>query len=288
MEVVLNELSLNGQFESLPLFLTSLRSTIKIQKILEVTNTPLLRHHELYKRRVTAQLSLHQVLTDNSVRTSSEIRAFKILLQKLMYEEPFWTSSQKHSSIDKYLFLDEIDLQGHSIAEACERGKIIMSFQHELFLSEQIEVLKNGHLILLINLISPDTLVDLAWESNLITDPKVYCHIKYDGNSKLSFSLLEQDYGFQTLEKDEIRAFLSTFESFNKMTWDDIGRSDGLQYKPYTPSSKEENWFRNSLYRDKAICKFRTSRKYRCFGYRENDVFYILRYERDHEISNRG
>ncbi|MWC30773.1 MAG6450 family protein [Paenibacillus sp. MMS18-CY102] len=287
MEVVLNELSLDGQFDSLELFLTTLRSTIKLQKILEIANAPLLRHHELYQRQVTSQLSLFQVLTDNSMRTSSEVRSFKILLQKLMYEEPFWTSSPKHNSFDKYLFLGS-EMQGYSIAEACERGKIILSFAHEHFRDEQIEVIKNGDSITLLNIISPDTLINLIWESNLIIDPKVYCHHKYEGSSKLSFSLLEREYGFQMLDQDEIRAFLSTFEAFCKMTWVDIGKSDGLQYKLYSPSSQDENWFRNSQYRDKVICKFRTSRKYRCFGYRENDVFYILRFERDHEISNRG
>lgn len=283
----MNELSLDGQFESLQLFLTSLRSTVKLQKILESSNTSLLRHHELYNRRITSQLTLHQVLTNNSIRTSSEIRVFKVLLQKLMYEEPFWTSSPKHSSNDKYICLNVDSPNGHSLAEACERDRVIVSFQHPSFQNEIVEVIKNGVPITLINIISPITLVVFLWESRIIINPAVYCHYKY-GGSKLSFDLLEEEYGFDILEPDEIKAFLSSFETFTELSWDDIGRSDGLQYKPYSPNSKQNDWFRNSSHQEKSIYKFRTSKKYRCFGYRANDIFYVLRFERDHEVSNRG
>ncbi|KPV58169.1 hypothetical protein QJ48_18180 [Paenibacillus sp. A3] len=81
---------------------------------------------------------------------------------------------------------------------------------------------------------------------------------------------------------------MSSFEFFVELSWDDIGRSDGLQYKPYSPSSKHNDWFRNSPYTGKDIYKFRTSQKYRCFGFRENEVFFVLRFERDHEYSDNG
>lgn len=287
MEIVLNEFSLDGQFETLQQFLNSLRSTIKLQRIIDSTSISLLRHHELYNRLVTADLSLHQVLTDNSSRTSSEIRVFKAFLQKLMYDEPFWTTSPKHSTTDSFVCPNIEHTHSHSMAEACERDKIIMSFEHLNFQNETIELFKNQVSVILINIVNPVTLTNLLWELNLISNPELYCRFRFDGTN-ISFSLLEEEYGFKILDQDEIKTFFSSFVAFSQMTWEAISRSDGLQFKQYSPNSKQNDWFRNSPHQEKTIYKFRTSRRYRCFGYRENDIFYALRFEKDHEISNKG
>lgn len=71
-------------------------------------------------------------------------------------------------------------------------------------------------------------------------------------------------------------------------TWETIAVDDGLEYKKYTPGSENENWFSGRKYKGKTIMKFRFSSVLRCFGYRKEDRFRILRIERDHKISDHG
>ena len=128
MEIVLNELSLDGQFASIPSFFDSLLSMIKVQKIIESADATLLRHHDLYARPVTQQHTLHQIITDNSIKTTPNVRVFKRLLIDLMKDRPFWTEDQRHDTNDRYTCDFDIAPFGHSLAEACERDKVILSF----------------------------------------------------------------------------------------------------------------------------------------------------------------
>lgn len=71
-------------------------------------------------------------------------------------------------------------------------------------------------------------------------------------------------------------------------SWDRIFEDKGLHYKKYSPSSEKDNWFRGDKYSNLSIDKFRCVNPKRCFGYREYDVFHVLRMERDHSISDKG
>lgn len=121
---------------------------------------------------------------------------------------------------------------------------------------------------------------------SLDVEPLEYCFRKFK-DSNLNFSLLEDDYGFDILNSDQEKEFLSTFNKFSKMSWSDIIKSGankkGLNYKAY-----DGDWFQNTKYKDIKIFKFRTSKKYRCFGYREKDEFFVLRFEVDHKMSDNG
>ena len=91
------------------------------------------------------------------------------------------------------------------------------------------------------------------------------------------------------MEKEEYVLLLGTLDKFVRHeSWESIGLDDGLEYKKYTPASDEEDWFRNSVYGNQTIMKFRFSRRMRCFGYRKGNRFRLLRIERDHKKSNKG
>lgn len=121
---------------------------------------------------------------------------------------------------------------------------------------------------------------------SLEVKPLEYCLRKFkDGN--LNFTLLDDSYGFNILNSSQEKDFLSTFKKFSQMNWIDIIKSSankkGLNYKSY-----DGDWFKNTIYSDINIFKFRTSQKYRCFGYRKDNEFFILRFEIDHRISDNG
>lgn len=287
MELIINELSLDGQFESIPSFMDNLHSIIRVQKLILATDSKFLRHSNLYERKVTPNLKLYEILTDNSVKTMGQIRVFKKLLRDLMYDPPFWTDTQFHSSNDLYVSEFCTLTHGHSLAEACERERVLFSFPHEKFKDDTLCIEKNGHGIILINITDSITLSKLLWERKELTDAMQYCIYRFD-STKLNFSKLEENYNFEKLNDEEINAFISSFELFSELQWEDIFKSDGLKYKQYNPSSKKKDWFKDSPYKSKGIFKFRTSQKFRCFGYKEGELFYVLRFEVDHKESDNG
>lgn len=115
-----------------------------------------------------------------------------------------------------------------------------------------------------------------------------YINTRYK-NTRLNFSRLEEDFGFESLEKNEIEDCIESFDRFvDHENWENLNRDRSLNYKEYSPSSKKDDWFRNTEYSGKKIYKFRCANPKRCFGYRENDQFYVLRIERNHKISDKG
>jgi hypothetical protein len=286
MEIMVNELSLDGTFVDLEEFWKSLRNIIKLQEIMKNSTVTLLKHHELYHRKITSQHTLYDVFKDNSFKITTEIRVFKRLLRNLMNDHPFWTDDQKHKSTDIYKCDYTVETHGYSLAEACERDKYVLSFDHNLFKQDTLNITKNGTNINILNIYEPIVFTEWLYELGEI-DPIIFCRYRFVGTN-LSFEYMEEKFGFGNLELNEIRAFISIFKMFVSMDWGEINKHDGLDYKPYNPSSKKRDWFLNSPHNNRSIYKFRVSEKYRCFGFREEDTFYVLRFETDHKVSDHG
>lgn len=107
--------------------------------------------------------------------------------------------------------------------------------------------------------------------------------------ARLNFSRLEREHGFDYFEKDEICDCIRAFDRFVQLEdWNEVFQDKSLVYKRYSPSSKGKNWFLTSKYSDKQIDKFRCVNPKRCFGFRDDGIFYVLRMERDHSVSDNG
>ncbi|TNJ64552.1 hypothetical protein FE784_19945 [Paenibacillus hemerocallicola] len=285
MEVLMNELSLEGQFTDLNEFLNSLREFILIQKIMDAAQIKLLKHYNLLNEKVTVSHSLHAVLTDNSIKTTSEIRRFKIYLKRLLSDPSFWHENQFHKQSDRYTCKFTDKTHDYSLAEACERDRRVLSFENKKFKDNTIVIEKNNaEVMTLLNFHNAQSLSEILFEENAINE-KDYCDVRFV-ETNLSFDHLDENFSFGILNYEEKRQFISTFKMFSEMSWDDILNHDGLDYKPYTPSG--QSWFENTPFHNTKIYKFRTSQKLRCFGFREEDIFYVLRFERDHKISDKG
>ena len=240
----------------------------------------LLKKYDFYSTKITKEKTLHNILIGNISREYDQIRKFKRKLA-MLFEEPFWEKDKKHSDDDAYLF-DNVNINGSSLAESCERERVVVSFLHSKFKILKIPVLKNQDKIEVANLYDRFHFLELRRSRKELTFEE-YVRLKFKG-TKLDFSLISERSGFKLLDTTiEKNAFLSSLEKFVEMSWDNILKDDGLKYKPY----KDQDIFKRK-YRDKNICKFRTSQRYRCFGYRENDTFFVIRFESDHTLSDRG
>jgi len=273
MEVLINELSLAGQFKDKDEFLDNFDSVLIMIKFIDRLGFSLLKEYSLFQSKVTVQFKLDDFLRLRTDRA----RKMKQFLLKLAYNPPYWNDTQKHNcSNDSYIY-NSNNICNTSLAESSERDKIVLSFNHNSFLNSNLLVQKNNYDIDIYNFINKDAFLEYLLSTSKIKALD-YCQFKFE-KSNLNFSHLNNIYGFDLLEtSQQIDEFIDSFRQFSQMSWSNITTSDGLQYKRY--KGKE--------FDSKTIYKFRVTQKYRCFGYRENDVFFILRFEIDHKISDNG
>ena len=283
MEVLINELSLNGQFLSKHKFLDNLQNILHIIKLIEKLEFNLLKHHSLYSSQITMSETFIQITQSRDDR----IRKLKSSLLKLSDQPPFWNETQRHNCHDSYTY-NTNNICNTSLAESCERDKMILSFIHSDFSQVDLLVQKNNTNIDIYNIIDKDQFLEYLLSNSQI-EPLTYCQLKFE-NSNLNFSKIENRYEFDSLvTQEQIEAFILAFDGFSKMSWEDIIKSDSLEYKQYSkPKKKKKGWFRDGLYKNTDIYKFRVTQTYRCFGYREKDKFFVLRFEIDHKISDKG
>lgn len=285
MDILINELSLNGQFSSKDKFLENVQDLLPIFKTIEKLNFKLLKKTTLFSLSITSTLNFNDILQSKD----DKVRRIKSSLLKLSHNPPYWdeVSTQKHTCIDNYTYMSS-NVCNSSLAESCERDESVVSFSHTNFTDRKLEVLKNGSLIEIINITKMTEFIEDLFNKGYI-NALVYAELIFK-NTNLNFSLLETDYGFDILNDVQKKEFLNSFFYFKSMSWEEISASDGLEYKKYNKPKKRriKGWFRDGTYKDTDIYKFRTTQEYRCFGFRKGDIFYPLRFEIDHSISDNG
>ncbi|WP_313236128.1 hypothetical protein [Sporosarcina ureae] len=287
MQIIINEISVENKFSGLTDFLTHLREIIIIYK-LEIENLEILKPSNLYDIVLFDKVKFSDVLYDKRYARDDAIKRYKLILTKMITSDPYWDIDKKHIETDIYDCEFTTKKFDYGIAEAFERDKVVLSFNSEEFIDcDIINVTKNGNQTLNIdNVCSKDTLLELL-KNNGKLNPLAYCKFKYQGTN-LCFDEFEPEYGFSEMENADIKTFLTAFDQFTQMDWNQITNSDGLKYKSYEPSNYKQSWFKGEKYQTMKIFKFRATIKFRCFGYRREDVFYVLRLEVDHSISDNG
>lgn len=278
-EILVNELSLEGQFQSMNDFIDNYcMEFINCLNYLKNVNYKVLKTYGLYSAKITDQESLNDVL---KVRGDKQ-RKIKLLL--LQFHPPYWEDEKKQEG--EY-YLGDRKVTDSSIAEAAARGKAVLSFYHEDYSDKELEVRKDGNIIMIFSISSLKALAEDLYKKGKIKINE-YVRIKYSG-TRLNFKRMEEEYGLEEFEKIEIEECLQNFEKFvNHSTWEEVYHDGGLRYKEYSPSNKEKDWFRGSNFSNKTIYKFRCGNPKRCFGFKEGEIFYVLRMERDHKISDNG
>ena len=147
MDILLNELSLSGQHASREIFVEEILPTLigvldEIQKLFKAT---IYKNYEFYLSQVTKTDTIYDILLGDLSRQYPSIRKFKTQLHSILFTEPYWESTRKHLKGDNYTYRGN-EFCNHSVAEACERDKIIISFcDSKLFQAETLSILKNGN-----------------------------------------------------------------------------------------------------------------------------------------------
>lgn len=286
-KIYLNELSLEGQFGEIEEFLEASIPLMKCLKFIYEKNGVVYKHSTFYEQKITKDKKWN----DLRGMRGDRVRKIKSLLLSTTDNPPFWDlrSEFKQDIAADYIYEGQ-NVSATSLAEAAEDEGIMLSFQNKKYSDQILDIIKIKTIqerFCIPSVTNLKYMAETLWKYNE-TDILEYLICRYEG-SRLDFSELETEYGFQNFEKGEIRDCIQTFDKFTAMaTWDEIFKDRGLHYKKYAPSSKEDDWFKGEKYKGKSIDKFRCINPKRCFGYKEKDIFHVLRMERNHKISDNG
>lgn len=93
----------------------------------------------------------------------------------------------------------------------------------------------------------------------------------------LKFSQCDEKYPLQELQKDELKAFISFAKTFEKLPWNTIRRYKGFKFESIPQIEKP-----NNIQKDITFNSIRISEKFRIIGYRQEEYFYIVWFDRNH------
>ena len=282
MDFILNDKSLCGQFNSVSSFFDSLKNNVRCFELINDTEgSKIYKTQNFYKNKVTSNIRL----CDLNKYNDDELVYFLIQLDRIVYHAPYWGDDFKQNLNSKYIHGQE-DVSCTCIAEAAENNFPFLSFKCDKYTDKTLAVCKDNEKIKVYSIYTPMYLTDKFYKELKLSRLDL---LKTQFNStRIDCSILNQNCGINELEENEFNLLLGTLKKFVKHdSWESIALDDGLEYKKYhNKANNTDNPFWR--YKDKTIMKFRFSSVMRVFGYRKENRFRVIRFERDHDLSDNG
>lgn len=288
MDLFINELSLCGQFADSRDFLDN-----GLPSFQDATDDVVRYQGHLYKKRnlweslVAPGITFHDVLTKGLSRIDDRTRKYKSTLSRAIIE-PFWDESSVQSQMSQYK-VEDMDVTDSSVAEAAARSQsgsvALISFVRSQYVSPKISVAENGGEVVINNIWQGNQLYEILFKDGEL--PLADYIVARFRNGKLDFSRIDDKNGLNLINELDKDEFITAFQRFSDLSWQDIQTDRVLDYKMFTKKKRTRGYFPLELW-DKGIYKFRVTRRYRCFGYVEIGKFYVVRIDLDHELSDHG
>lgn len=154
MDIILNDYSLCGQFKNIEEFEDNLTDDIiPLMKHFDEAHCLIHKSEKSFDNRVTKEYTLIALL---QMRGSPQLQRVKSLLSRLIFDEPFWVN----------------EYSNNCLTEANEKKGILLSFKHEDFLKENIELPDNK--ITIKNAFNSISGLDHLFESSNINETYYY------------------------------------------------------------------------------------------------------------------
>lgn len=99
-----------------------------------------------------------------------------------------------------------------------------------------------------------------------------------DKTAVLKFSMCDDKYPLHDLSKDDLKEFISFAKLFEKLQWRVIKTHGGLKYEQISELRKPD-----AIEKDITLSSMRVSQKFRIIGYRQEEFFYIVWFDKNHE-----
>ena len=97
-----------------------------------------------------------------------------------------------------------------------------------------------------------------------------------DKTGILKFSQCDEKYPLQELQKDELKSFISFAKTFESLPWRTIKTYKGFKFESIPQIDKPDN-----IEKDITLSSIRASDKFRLIGYRQEQYFYIVWFDRN-------
>jgi hypothetical protein len=94
----------------------------------------------------------------------------------------------------------------------------------------------------------------------------------------LKFSQCDEKFPLQELQKDELKSFVSFAKIFESLPWRRIKTYSGLKFENIPEINKPD-----TLEKDITLSSIRVTQKFRIIGYRQEQYFYIVWFDRNHQ-----
>ena len=147
MEAILNDYSIDGQFQTVDEFVDSLfEYTLPLLDCLSKYKIELIKSYTTtYERKITYEYTLYDLLTKVSFSGFPETQKLKILLSQ-MSDQPYWEENVKTDCQAVYLCetISDFGKNANCITEALERDKLLVSFVNERHNYKHLNIYKNG------------------------------------------------------------------------------------------------------------------------------------------------
>lgn len=163
MDVLINDFSVDGQFESVDDFVENLSTDIlPLFRHFETTKCVVYKSFYTYDRLVTSDVKLIDIL---HLKGKPEIQRIKSRLSNLVSDEPFWQNCETSMVVDNFTVI---------FAETLKRNGLLLSFRHSDYSEVSIELagdeIQNCH--------SENSGLNHLYNAELIDENYFYCKVK--------------------------------------------------------------------------------------------------------------
>lgn len=150
MEVIINEFSLTGQFQSCDEFIDYMLDELcPILDLMIEKQIPFLKKQDFYNNKITEKLSLNDIF---SINNDPAITKIKNYIVKLAYHEPYWDREIQSDKNVNYGYPSKRE-EPNCFTEAIEREDTLFSFPLKEYEAERFECYRNDKVFFIKNII---------------------------------------------------------------------------------------------------------------------------------------
>lgn len=170
MELILNELSLNGQFQSQEKFVEyALKVLIPVLDVIIENRVPLLKKSDIYTYKITSERTLQDLLQQTNDPMMSMLKTYIV---NLGYCEPYWDLAALTNPLVNYEYPVSSN-EPNCFTEVIERKGNLLSLQQSFYDAEQFSCKRNGEEVIISNTTEMKQLLMRI----LIEDKEKICYI---------------------------------------------------------------------------------------------------------------
>lgn len=179
MYLLVNDYSLNGQFNDLDEFFYEIKTIfIPMLKHIKYLNINILKSYDTYSRYVTKNKTISDILY---IKGDAEITILKSYLVSVFAEDPYWNDDIKTKAGSCYYY-NNLAQGLNCFTEALERNYPLISFPSVDYKAEKIIVYRDNEEFTLLNCFNNESLLNILYEKYYINETYYMEHF-YEGTN---------------------------------------------------------------------------------------------------------